>query len=68
MTGMGPKIKEMGFSMDDIKAMTTPTKDTTGPIPGRQVSVGGIMPKKVKDQDPGQVGCTKHFRTRSRVQ
>lgn len=34
MTGMGPKIKRMGFSMDDIKAMTTPTKEAEGRVPG----------------------------------
>lgn len=31
MTGMGPKLKRLGFSMDDIKGMTTPTKETGGP-------------------------------------
>ncbi|MBA8902418.1 hypothetical protein [Phyllobacterium sp. P30BS-XVII] len=31
MTGMGPKLKRLGFSMDEIKAMTTPTKEATGP-------------------------------------
>lgn len=34
MTSMGPKLKELGFTMDEIKAMTTPTKEAAGPIPG----------------------------------
>lgn len=34
MTGMGPKLKELGFTMDEIKVMTTPTKEASGPIPG----------------------------------
>ena len=29
----GPKLKRLGFSMDEIKAMTTPTKQAGGPNP-----------------------------------
>ena len=30
---MGPDVKKLGFTMEDIKAMTTPTKKAEGRVP-----------------------------------
>lgn len=33
MTSLGPDVKKLGFTMEDIKAMTTPTKKAEGRVP-----------------------------------